>query len=115
MLIKTFGPKKNEITRDWRRLHDGDLHDLSSPPPPHVSRMVKSCGMRCARHVARKEGRRNTYRGLVGRSDGKSSLGRPRRRIYRIILKWIFKKWDGVWTGLIRSMIWKGCGMLWMW
>jgi hypothetical protein len=81
-------------------------------PRPHVFRIIKSRGIRWARHVAVKEERRNAYRALVGVSDGKISLGRPKRSIWGIILKWIFKKSDGLWTGLIRLRIWRGCGRM---
>jgi hypothetical protein len=55
---------------------------------------------------------RGAYRVLVGTPEGMRPLGRPRRR-WRIILKWIFKKWDGAaWTGLIWLRIGTGGGLL---
>jgi len=62
--------------------------------------------------VARLGGRKVTYRVLAGRPDGKTPLGRPRRR-WKDNFKWIFKKWDGeTWTGLIGLRIGTGGGHL---
>jgi hypothetical protein len=63
-------------------------------------RLIKSRRMRWAGHVARMREGRSVYRVLVGKPEGRRSMGRPRRR-WGIILGWIFGKWDvGVWTGL---------------
>jgi hypothetical protein len=53
--------------------------------------------------------RRDAYRILVGKHEGKKSLGRLRHKHGSIILKWIFKEWDGgTWTGLICLRMWTG-------
>jgi len=62
--------------------------------------MIESRRMRWAGHVARVGEKRGAYRALVRKREGIKPLGRPRRR-WGIILKWILKKWDGEWTGLI--------------
>jgi hypothetical protein len=70
--------------------------------------------MRWVGHVVHIGERRGVYRFLVGKPDGKGPLQRPRHRL-KIILRWIFRKWDvGVWTGLgwVRKGI--GGGHLWM-
>ena len=99
MLRKIFGPKRDEVTEEWRRLHEKELNELYFSP--YSVRMIKSRRIRWAGHVARMEGKRCVYRVLVGKSEGKRPLGRPRRRREHIILRWIFRNWDVVvWTGL---------------
>jgi hypothetical protein len=73
-----FGPKRGEVTGDWRKLHSGELHDLYSSPD--IIRQIKSRRLRWAGHVARMGEGRNVYRVLVGKPDGRRPLGRPRRR-----------------------------------
>jgi hypothetical protein len=73
-----FGPKRDEVTGEWRKLHNGDLHKLCSSPD--IIRQVKSRRMRLAGHVARMGEGGNMYRILVGNPEGKRPLGRPRRR-----------------------------------
>jgi hypothetical protein len=73
-----FGPKGDEVTGEWRKLHSGELHNLYSSPD--IIRQIKSRRMRWARHVARMGEGRNLYGVLVGKPEGKRSLGRPRRR-----------------------------------
>ena len=74
--------------------------------------MIKSRRMKWAGHVARVGDRRGVFRGLVSKPEGKRPLGRPRRR-GRIILRWIFKKWDvGIWTGSSWLGIGKVGGLL---
>jgi hypothetical protein len=71
-----FGPRRDEVTGDWRKLHNEELHSLYSLP--NIIRMMKSRRMRWAGHVARM--RRNEYRILVGKPEGRRPLGRTRRR-----------------------------------
>jgi len=92
-----FGPKRDEVTREWRKLHNEELNDLYSSPIPVC--VIKSRRIRWAGHAACMGEKRGVYRVLVGKPEGK--------RLYRgpgvhgkIILRWIFRKWDvGVWTG----------------
>jgi hypothetical protein len=91
VLRKVFGPKRDEFTGEWRRLHNGELYDLYSPQ--NTIRVIKSGKMRWAGHVARMGRTRGAYRKLVGKPEGKSLPGRPRRR-WEDNIKWIFKKWD---------------------
>jgi hypothetical protein len=92
VLRRIFGPKRDEATGEWRRLHNEELNDLYSSP--NIIRVTKSRRMRWAGHVACMGEKSVAYRILVWRPEGRRPLGRPRRRL-RIILKWIFKKWDG--------------------
>jgi len=75
---KIFGPRRDEVTGEWRRLHNEGLNDLYSPP--NIVRVIKSRRMRWAGHVARMGEERGVYRVLVGKPEGRRSLGRPRRR-----------------------------------
>jgi hypothetical protein len=78
LLRRTFGPKRDEATGEWRKLHSGELHNLYSSSD--IIRQIKSWRMRWAGHVARMGEGRNVYRGLVGNPEGKRPLERPRRR-----------------------------------
>ncbi|KAJ4433379.1 hypothetical protein ANN_15638 [Periplaneta americana] len=75
---KIFGAKRDEVTREWRKLHNIELHALYSSPD--IIRNIKSRRLRWAGHVARMGESRNAYSVLVGRPEGKRPLGRPRRR-----------------------------------
>ncbi|KAJ4432652.1 hypothetical protein ANN_21275 [Periplaneta americana] len=78
VLRKIFGAKRDEVTGEWRKLHNAELHALYSSPD--IIRNIKSRLLRWAGHVARMGESRNAYRVLVGRPEGKRPLGRPRRR-----------------------------------
>jgi len=77
VLRRIFGPERDEITREWRTLHNEELNDLYSSP--NIVWAIKS-RMRWVGHVARMWERRGVYRVLVGKPEGKRPLGRPRRR-----------------------------------
>jgi hypothetical protein len=76
-LRKIFEPKREEDGW-WRKLHNDELHSLYSSP--NIVRMIKSRRLRWAGRVARTGEGRGVYRVLVGRSEGKRPLGRPRYR-----------------------------------
>ncbi|KAJ4451324.1 hypothetical protein ANN_02786 [Periplaneta americana] len=78
VLRKIFGAKRDEVTGEWRQLHNTELHALYSSPD--IIRNIKSRLLRWAGHVARMGESRNAYRVLVGRPEGKRPLGRPRHR-----------------------------------
>jgi len=78
VLRKVFGPKRDEVTGEWRKLHNEELNDLYSLP--NIVRMVKSRRMRWAGHVARMGENRGVHKVLVGKPEGRRPLGRPRRR-----------------------------------
>ena len=78
VLRRVFGSKRDEVTGEWRKLNNEELSDLYSIP--NIVRVVKSRRMRWAWHVARMGEGREVYRVLVGKSEGKRPLGRPRRR-----------------------------------
>jgi hypothetical protein len=100
VLRRIFGPKRDEVTGDWRKLHNEELHNLYSSP----NRMIKS-RMRWAGHVARMGETRNAYRILVGNPEGKRPLERPRYRWVdniKIDLREI--GWDGMdWFDLAQD------------
>jgi len=77
VLRRIFGPRRDEVTGDWRRLHNEELNDLYSSP--NIVLVIKLRRMRWAGHVARMGEERGVYRDLVGKSEGRRSLGRPRR------------------------------------
>jgi hypothetical protein len=76
-LRRIFGPKRDKVTGGWRKLHNEELHNLYSSP--NVIRIIKSRRVRWAGHVTRTEEKRNTYRILMGKPEGKRPLKRPRR------------------------------------
>jgi hypothetical protein len=76
-LRRISGPKRKQ-DGSWRKLHNDELHSLYSSP--NIVRVIKSRRMRWVDHVARMGEGRGAYRVLVGRPEGKRSLGRPRRR-----------------------------------
>ena len=78
VLRKVFGPKRDEVTGEWRKLHNEELNDLYSVP--NIVRVVKSRRMRWAWHVARMGEDRGVHRVLVGKPEGKRPLGRRRHR-----------------------------------
>ena len=78
VLRRIFGPKRDEVTGEWRKLHNEELKGLYSSP--NIVRVIKSRRMSWAGHVARMWEGRGVYRVLVGKPEGKRPLGRPRRR-----------------------------------
>jgi hypothetical protein len=89
VLRKIFGPKRYEVTGDWRRLHNEELNDLYYSP--RIIRVTHSRRMRWVGKVARMRERRDGYRVQVGKCEGKRPLERP-GVVGRIILKRIIKK-----------------------
>jgi len=89
VLRRVFGPKRDELTGDWRKLHNEELRDLYSLP--NIVRVVKSRTVRWAGHVVRMGEGRGVHRVLVGKPGGKRPLGRPRRR----------------WKGNIKMDVWE--------
>jgi hypothetical protein len=78
VLRRIFGPKRDGVTGGWRKLHNEELHHWYSSPS--IITIIKPRRMRWAGHVAQMGEKRNVYRLLVGKPEGKISLGRPRRR-----------------------------------
>ena len=78
VLRRIFGPRRDEVTGEWRRLHNEELNDLYCSL--NTVRVIKSRRMRWAGHVARMGEERGAYRVLVGKTEEKRLLGRPRRR-----------------------------------
>jgi hypothetical protein len=78
VLRRTFGPKRDEVTGGWRKLHNEELHGLYSSPG--IVRVIKARRMRWAGNVARMGEMRGAYNILIGRPEGSRPLGRPRRR-----------------------------------
>jgi hypothetical protein len=97
VLRRIFGPKKDEVLGEWKRLHNKELYALYSSPN---IRVIKSRRLRWAGHVARME-RRGAYRDLVEKPEGRRPLGRPRRR------------WEDNIKMDLREVGWRG-GMDWI-
>jgi len=93
--LRIFGPRRDEVKGEWRRLHNEELNDLYFSP--NIVRVIKSRRMRWARHVASMGEESGVYRVLVGKPEGRRPLGRPRRR----------------WVGNIRMYLQEvGCGYM---
>jgi len=109
VLRRIFGPKRDEVTGEWRELHNEELNVLYSSP--NIVRVIKSRRMRWAGHVARMEGE-----ACVGvwweNLRERDQWGDPDVD-GRVMLRWIFKKWDvGVWTGPSWLRIGTGDGQM---
>jgi hypothetical protein len=108
-LWRIFGPKRDEETGEWRKLHNEELRDLYSSP--NIIRIIKSRRMRWAGHVARM-GKKNAYRLLLVKPEGKRPLGRPRRRLVDNIRMDLGEVgWGDVdWIGLAKDRNgWRSC------
>jgi hypothetical protein len=95
VLRRIFGPKREEVSEEWRKMHNEELCDLYCSPS--IIRIIKSRRIRWEGHVARMGEKRNAYRLLVGKRPlGDQDVGGW------IILGWILERCDGVmWTGLV--------------
>jgi hypothetical protein len=99
VLRRIFGPKRDEVTGEWRKLHNEELNVLYSSP--NIFRVIKSRRIWWVWHVARMGECRVVYRVLVAIPKGRRPPSRPRCRC-RIILKCMVEKWGkGAWNGLI--------------
>jgi len=78
VLRRIFGPRRDEVTGEWRRLHNEEVNGVNGSP--NIVWVIKSRRMRWAGHVARMGEERGVYRILVGKPEGKRPLGRHRRR-----------------------------------
>jgi hypothetical protein len=97
VLRRIFGPKRDEVTGEWRKLHNEDLHNLYSSPD--IIRQVKSRRMRWTGHVARMGEERKVYKVLMGKPEKNSPLGRPRRR-WGMGSEWVLGRLAGGVCGL---------------
>jgi hypothetical protein len=91
--MRTFGPKRDEVTGGWRTLHNVELLNLYSSPS--TIRMIKSRRMRWVVHVARIGEKRNLCRMLMGKPEGKNHWEDQNVGGWAI-LKWIFERYDGM-------------------
>ena len=91
VLRRIFGPKRDEVTEEWRKLRNEEINDLYCSSS--TVRMIKSRRIRWAGHVARMWERIDVYRVLVGKLTERDQLGDPGAG-ERMILRWIFRKWD---------------------
>ena len=106
MFRRIFGPRRNEVTSEWRRLHNEELNDLYCSP--NIVRVIKSRRMRWARHVARMGEEKGLYRVLLGKPEGRRPLGVDGW----IKVGWI-SRWDvGIWIGLGWPRLETGGGRL---
>jgi hypothetical protein len=106
VLRRIFGPKRDEATSEWRRLHNEELNDLYSSP--NIIRVIKSRIMRWAGNEARMEGgKRGAYRILMERPEGRRPLGRPRHRWEDNIkmdlqeVGWVMDRWSWLRIGTL--------------
>jgi hypothetical protein len=103
VLRRIFGPKRDEVTGEWRKLHNEELGDLYSSPS--IIRIIKARRMRLTGHVARMEEKMNEYKLLVGKPEGWRPLGKPRRRsLDNIRMDLVEVGWgDTDWIGLAQD------------
>jgi hypothetical protein len=103
VLRRIFEPRRDEVTGDWRRLHNEEINVLYSSP--NIVRVIKSRRMRWTGHVARTGEERGVYSILVGKPEGKRPLGKPRRRWVDNIRMDLQEVGCGYmnWTGLARD------------
>jgi len=110
MVLRIFGPRRDEVTGEWRRLHKEELNDLYSSP--NIVRVKKSRRMRWVGHVARV----GEERGCIGSWCGNRREGDHCGDLGvdgGIILGWISRRWDvGIWAGLSWPRIETGGGRL---
>ena len=78
VLRRIFWPRRVEVTREWRKLHNEELNDPYCSP--NIVRVIKSRRMRWAGYVTRMEEGRGVHKVLVGKPEGKRPLARPRHR-----------------------------------
>jgi hypothetical protein len=111
VLSRISGPKRGEVTGEWRNLHNEELHDLYSSSS--IIRIMKARMMRWAGHVARMgEEKKNAYRLLVGKPEGRRPLGRQRCRwLDNISMDPAEVGWV-MWTGLVWLRIGTGGELL---
>jgi hypothetical protein len=107
-VLRIFGPKRDEVIGEWRRLHKEELYYLYSSP--NIFRLIKSRRM-WAGHVARMGEERRAYRILMGRPEGRRPLGRPSRRWEDNIKMDLEVGWGGM-ARLIWLRIGTGGGLL---
>jgi hypothetical protein len=103
VLRRIFGPKRDEVTGERRKLHNEELHDLYSSPS--IIRIIEATRMRWAEHVTRTGEKRNAYRLLVGKPEGRRLLRRPRRRwLDNIRMDLVEMNWGDLdWIGLAQD------------
>jgi len=97
VLRRIFGPKRDEVRGEWRKLHNEELNDLYCSP--NIVRVIKSRRIRWAGHVARMGEGRGVYRVLVWKPEGKRPLVRTRRRWEDNIKMDLQEVGSGLWTG----------------
>jgi hypothetical protein len=95
VLRRIFGPKRDEVTGEWRKLHNEELNNLYSSP--NIVLVIKSRRMRWVGHVAHMGEGGGVYRVLVEKPEGRRPLGRPRRR-------WV----DNIRMDLREEVVWTG-------
>jgi hypothetical protein len=103
VLRRIFGPKRDKVTGEWRKLHNEELRDLYSSPS--IIGIIKLRRVRLAGYVARMGEKTNAYRLLLRKPEGKRPLGRPRRRcVDNITMDLGEVGWGDVdWIGLAKD------------
>ena len=111
-VLRVFGPKRDEVTGEWRKYHNEELIDLYSSP--NIIPLIKSRTMRWEGHVGRMVEWRGVHRVLIGKPEGKRPLNNPMRR-WEDNIKIDLQElgWEA-WAGFIWPRIGRGGGYLYM-
>jgi hypothetical protein len=99
VLRRIFGPKRDEVTGDWRKLHNEELHNMYYSP--NIIRIIKFKEDEMGRTCSTYGGEKSAYSASIGKCEGKRPVGRQRRKWEDSTTKDLKRNWMNAWTGFI--------------